>query len=325
MNDVKRIENDPGIKTIVIVVEGGVGKVIASTGVIKALAERFPDKRIVTISGYPDIYEYSSHIYRNFNFNNTINFYDDYYVERQDTYMIRYEPYVDYDYIVGKKHITQVWANAIGLEDKIYKPYMRFLDTEILAAKDYVKKNVTGKKKFALIQWVGGMIPQDQSELSFADAQVKMQRRSMRKDTIQHVVNKLTSRDYVIGTVQHINHPKIEGTIGIFFPIRAVILLLQHADLFIGIASFLQHASALEGMEKSGYVYWGGNDPRNLGWEHNVNVSRTCDCKTPFCNRPNSHLHDRSVNGMWNCPYNDECMNFPVDKILKDVGLLEDK
>lgn len=189
MNDVQRIERGEEIKNIVFIIDGGIGKVICSTGIVKALAEKFPDKKIVVMSGYPDIYEHNLYVHRNFHFQNTLNFYEDYFVERNDTYVIKIEPYTDYDYVSKKEHITRVWANAIGLEDKIYQPYIRFLDTELTMAKKFIdEKTKKDKSKFVMLQWVGGMIPTDNSEASFIDALFKMHRRSLPQKAVTNVI-----------------------------------------------------------------------------------------------------------------------------------------
>lgn len=320
MNDVQRIEGNEKIKNIVVMVDGGMGKVVCSTGIVKALAKRFEDKRIIVVCGYPEMYDHNLHVHRVFNFNNTLNFHEDYFIERDDTYVIKTEPYLDFDYVNGKEHITKVWATQIGLEPKVYKPYIRFLDTELTMAQEYVREQTkNGKKKFALVQWVGGMVPQDKQESSFIDAQFKMHRRSLPKKKAQQLVNKLIANDMVVGTVQHENFPTMEGALQIHFPVRAVIALLKYCDYFIGIDSFMQHAAACEGVEKEGVVFWGGTDPRNLGWDLHRNITRGKVCKTPHCNRPNSHLLDRGTNGMWNCPYNEACMDFGLEEMIEEV------
>ena len=55
------------IKNIIFVSEGGIGKTIASTAVVRRIAEEYPDKRVIVVTGYPDVFLYNPHVYKVFN------------------------------------------------------------------------------------------------------------------------------------------------------------------------------------------------------------------------------------------------------------------
>ena len=79
---------------VIIVSEGGIGKVIASTAIVKRIKEEFPSKRLIVVTGYPDIFLHNPHVYRVFRFDNPLYFYDDYVTP--ESYVIKVEPYVSY-------------------------------------------------------------------------------------------------------------------------------------------------------------------------------------------------------------------------------------
>jgi hypothetical protein len=316
MIDLNRIK-DSGIKNIVMVSEGGIGKVIASTAVVKRLAEEFPDKRIIVMTGYPDIFLYNPNVYKVFNFGNPLYFYDDY--VNAESYVIKVEPYTTYGYMSENEHLIDSWCKMIGIERKGANPEMFFMDNEIDAGKAYVNKITgAGKKKFVMIQWIGGVVPQNKDELSLIDAVNRMHRRSLTKSVAQKLVNKFISRDYVIGAVQHENFPDIEGAERLFFPnapVRGVIALLKFAEGFVGIDSFLHHAATI--FNTPGVVVWGGTNPKKLGYSWQRNLTKEA-CKMPFCHRPDSYVFDAtSIGSIWNCPYNTKCLAYDADEIIK--------
>lgn len=315
MLDIEKLKS-ADIKNIIFVVDGGIGKAICATAVVKRVAEEFPDKRIIVMTGYPDIFMYNPNVYKVFNFGNPLYFYDDY--VNKESFVIRVEPYTDYGYMSEEEHIITAWCRMIGIERKDAVPEMFFLDNELEAAKAYVSKLTAGfKKKFVVFQWVGGIVPGAKDELSMLDAINRMHRRSLTKSVAQKVANKLIARDYVVGSVQHENFPDIQGTERLFFPnspARGIIALLKYSDCFIGIDSFIHHGAMA--FNKKGVVIWGGTNPKKLGYDHHTNLTKVA-CKTPFCHRPDSYVFDAtSIGSIWNCPHNTKCLEYDADEIL---------
>jgi ADP-heptose:LPS heptosyltransferase len=304
------------VKNLIFISEGGIGKTIASTAVVRRLAEEYPDKRIIVVTGYPDIFSYNPHVHKVFNFNNPLYFYDDYITP--ESHVIKIEPYTNYDYMFNHRHLIDVWCDMIGIESKGALPEMFFMDNEFEASKSYVDKITNnGKKKFVMLQWIGGMVPHSKDKMAVFDVLMRMHKRSLPHSVAQKLANKLVSRNYVVGVVQHENFPDIQGAERLFFPntpVRGVIALLKFAEGFIGIDSFLQHASVV--FNKKGVVLWGGTHPKKLGYEVNTNLTREV-CKSPFCHRPDSYVFDANPNtGIWNCPYNTKCMEYDADEII---------
>jgi hypothetical protein len=281
--------------------------------VVKRLKEEFPDKRIIVVSGAPDIFLYNPNVFKVFRFDNPLYFYDDYVTP--ESFVIKAEPYTQYEYFAEKRHLIDVWCEMIGLERKGAMPEMFYLDNELEAAKIYVDKVTSeGKKRFVLMQWIGGIVPKDKTKEGLYDAICRMHRRSIPQSVAQKLANKLVSRDFAVGCVQHENFPDLQGVERVCFPPRAVIALLKHSEGFIGIDSFLHHAAAC--LNINGVVLWGGTSPKCLGYECHKNLERTA-CPTPFCHRPDSYMFDtNNVNGMWNCPYNVKCMEYDADEII---------
>jgi len=303
----------PEIKNIIFVSEGGLGRVIASTAIVEKIKEKYPDKRILVVAGFPDMFLYNTSVHKVFRFDNPLYFYDDFVTP--ESFLMHVEPYRTHGYLHGDTHIIKSWCELLGLDPEGAKPKLYFLKREFEAAEIFINKVTNDrKKKFVLFQWTGGIIPKEKNAESYVDSVSRMHKRSLPKAVAQKVVNKLISKGYVVGVVQSETHPELEGAEKICFPIRNVMALLKFSDHFIGIDSFLQHAA--RAMDVNGVVCWGGTKPERLGYPENVNLKKSV-CPTPFCHRPNSYIFDSNPSGfIWNCPHDEKCMEYEVDEII---------
>jgi hypothetical protein len=305
------------VKNIVFVTEGGLGKVIASTGVVAKLKAAHPEMKLVVVAGFPEIFLHNPNVHRCFEFNNPLNFYEDWITP--ESHVIKVEPYTHYDYMQGQEHLLKVWGEMCGVDCTDARPEVFFMKNELEAGELYIRKLTTKdknkKRKFVLFQWCGGLVPKDVDPMSWHDAKLNMHRRSLPLKTAKEIVNRLISAGYEVGCVQHENFPLPEGAHLINFNARGTLCLLKHSNHFIGIDSFLHHGAAALGVR--GVTVWGGTNPKKLGYAEHVNLSQE-RCKTPFCHRPDSYVFDGNPKtGLWNCPYNEECLDWKAEEIVK--------
>jgi hypothetical protein len=303
------------IKNIVLIVEGGIGKNISATAVVRALKKAYSDKKIIVVAGCPEVFFYNTNVYRPFNFSNPLYFYDDFI--NDETVILKVEPYLDYGYVNKEKHVVESWCDQLGIECDGVEPDLYFLDNELEMAKFYVEKiQDNTKKEMILLQWIGGKVPEDKSNDKLKMSLMTMFRRSLPLIEIEKVVNYLKDK-YVIGNVGHNNFPEIKNTNIVFFPIRSTLALLPYVKTFVGIDSFLQHAAAAKQINKKGIVLWGGTSPKCLGYNVHINITKKT-CNTPLCHRPNSYLFDAQANGaMWSCMHNEKCLKYTAEEIIK--------
>lgn len=311
----RKVEIGEKVRNIVFISEGGIGKVVASTAVVKRLREEYPDKKIIVLSGCPELFAYDPNVDEALRFDNPNKFYDRY-IRDKESHIFKIEPYVQNDYINNDRHLLDVWCEECGVERKGANPTLHFLKNEYELAKtlhDEITEN--GKKKLIMFQWIGGLVPQDNKEVTLLDNKLKMHRRSIPKTVAQQVVNKLVAKGYAVGNIAHENFPAMSGSTRIFYNLRATLALLKYAEGFVGIDSFLHHAAVA--MNLKGVVVWGGTNPKKLGYEGQINLAKVA-CKTPFCHRPDSYLYDGDAHsGLWNCPYDEACLDWTSDEIMK--------
>ena len=298
------------VNNIVLVVDGGIGKNIMSTVVIRNLKKKHPKKNIIVIAGYPEIFLNNPDIYRVFKFDNPLYFYEDY-ILKSKSHIIKTEPYMHTDFLYKKRHLSDIWCEMAGVDCDSTKPDMYFLDNEKKMAELFIEKH---GKKVILFQHTGGISPKENNKENQVMSGAQMYRRNLPVPVSEAIVAKLNQKGYKVLAIQTQNQPHIKGAEICNFPMRSIMALLPYVKGVICIDSFLQHAAMAQG--KKAVVAWGGTSPKNLGYEFHNNITREV-CDNPFCGRPNSFAFDIQAHGFaWDCPHGDICMEHEPLKII---------
>ena len=308
------------VKNFVVQVDGGIGKVITATAVIRAIKKAHPKLNIITMSGCPEIFMNNPNVKRSFHFQNALNFYEDWI--NDTSVVLKAEPYLHYDYIQKTKHVVECWCEQIGIPFDGVEPDIYFIPNELEAAKIFADELTSnGKSDLVLFQWIGGQVPENTEAKTVKMKLAGMYRRAMPISQAQSIVDYFyNERGSTVINVGHQNFPQLKNCKNPQLPIRAVISLLTQAKLFVGIDSFLQHAAAANQIKNKGVVVWGGTSKICLGYDWHKNLEVTA-CPTPACHRPNSYLMDIQMNGqMWDCPYGEPCMKRTTDEIITAIN-----
>lgn len=260
-------------KRIIFVVEGGLGKNIAATAVVRNIKKHYPDKELVVLSGYPDVFMYNPNVSRTYNFNNPLYLYEDK-IKDGEALIIRVEPYLHKDYMNQKRHLIDVWCEMSGVPCDEIRPELFMKKHEL----DKAEKFCQNKKKILIFQPFGGT---DQIN-------VKQQNRDLPVKVAQEIVDELKEQ-YDILHFRLKTQQNLTGAIPMNLPTREMFSLIPFTEKFLLIDSFMQHAVAAFG--KEAVVAWGCTSPDVLGYKTNKNISEGA-CK---CHRPN--FFDTLVNG----------------------------
>ena len=299
-------------ENVIITVDNGIGKEICGTVLVRNAKKKFPDKNIIVVCGYTDVFHANPNIYRTFVFNRTSFLYDDY-IQKTKSLPLKFDPYSSYDFVYKTKHISQVWCEGMGLPWDNPYPEIFLTTKEKKIAQSFIDANCK-KKPLMLIQPFGGVPPQKDRPAP------KMYVRDLDVEIAQKIVDYFALK-YTIIHIKAPTQPKLQNTIEGAFPLRTMLSLVPHAEKILCIDSVLQHASAA--FKKKAVVVWGGTSPKALGYDCHQNLTREV-CPTPFCGRPNSFLFDQNAQGsMFECPHGEECMNYTADEIIK--ALEDDK
>jgi len=89
---------------IIFQVNGGIGKVVASTAVCKAIKSKYPDSKLIVLSGYPEVFLGNPSVDRAYGFTQVTYFYEQY-VENQEIMVFGNDPYFDTKHIRNEEHL----------------------------------------------------------------------------------------------------------------------------------------------------------------------------------------------------------------------------
>lgn len=300
-------------ENIVFIVDGGIGKNLMATVPLRGLKKKYPDKKIIIVCGFPEIFQGNPNVDRVYRFDNTTYFYEDL-IKNSKSLVLKPEPYLHPDFIYKNKHCTESWCEMLGVEFDNTKPDYYITQKEIETAQKFMAMR---PKPVMLMQISGGPIPIPNQ------VPPKVLVRDLNEKTAQAVVD-MVSKDYHVllittPTQLHLNgvepsYHRIPNSPHIGFTIRELISLIPFAKKSLFIDSFMQHAA--RAVNQKAVVVWGGTSPKTLGYEENINlVKKVCD--NPHCYRPNSYLFDLAPNRTpWECPYGEECMKFSPIEIV---------
>ena len=98
---------------IIFQIDGGLGKHIMATAMIKVLRKRYKNSHIVVAAAYPDVFLNNPHINECFNTNQMTGAYLKY-VKDQDCKVFVADPYHHNSFITEKEHLFKTWCKMYG-------------------------------------------------------------------------------------------------------------------------------------------------------------------------------------------------------------------
>ena len=84
--------------------EGGLGKIIASTAIAKAINEKYPERKLVVVTPWPEVYLNNPIVHRVYRPGAMPYFYQDY-IKGKDTIVFKGEPYFNTGHLYNKQHL----------------------------------------------------------------------------------------------------------------------------------------------------------------------------------------------------------------------------
>jgi hypothetical protein len=293
-------------ETAIFHIEGGVGKHIAASAVLKAYHNKNPETKIIVSCAYPEIFYNNPIIEKSLRLGSNQYFYRDF-IYKKDVEIFAQEPYKQTSHITKEKHLIQTWCDMIGVEynNEIPQIYLNSREKEISRTLINFKDN----KPLLIFQPFGGAGSATQS-LPYSWA------RDIHPAIAQELVNVL-SENYNIMHVCYDNHPVLNNCLRIDQKMskKVLISLLLWSDKRLLIDSCLQHASAALGLKST--VFWNITKPELFGYSlHNNILSENSYLE----GSANSYLFDYDITGMIDeCPYDDYNEIFNIEKILKNL------
>lgn len=287
--------------------QGGIGKHVAATAVAHAIKNNHPDRKLIVVCAYPDIFINLPYVDRVYTLGNTSYFYQEY-VQDKDSILFHHEPYYTTNHIHKRKKLIENWCEMYDIKYSGESPEIKFNKLQF----DLSKKHWERKKPIMLIHTNGGMMTTDAKPYSWT--------RDMPENIAQELVDHY-KKDYHIYQITKLNSVKLVGAEHIFatqeksLTIMELFSLLLHTKKRILIDSCLQHAAVA--MKRKSTVLWNGTSPKVFGYDLHDNL---CTDVPYNFKLPGSYLFDFDFNGNEvEYPFTEDVNLFDVNKIIESV------
>lgn len=241
-------------------IEGGIGKNIVATNVARNIKKTYPDRELVVVSPYPEVFVHNPDVYRVYKTGMCPYFYEDF-IKGKDTIVFKHEPYNSNEVITRKSSLAKAWCKTLDLEYDVNKPVLHFNQIEQQNALLLQQSYSNGKPMVAVqINGGTGSSPRHINFNWFRD---------LPPQYVQPIINKY--KDIFTFVQIKANHQiQLENCTQVDLSLREIFLLLSQCKTALTIDSVTQHVMAC--FNKPSLVCWVGNSPIVYGYSVHTNV-----------------------------------------------------
>ena len=285
---------------IVFQINGGIGKCIAATAVCEVIKKKYPDSKLIVVSGYAEVFLNNPFVYRAYSFGGFGYFYEEY-IEDKELLVFAHDPYLEAEHIQQKEHLVDTWCKLFNLQYDGEISQIFLTDRE----RTFYRNKFITEKPILLIQPNGGA----PADLKYSWA------RDLPHHIVQGVINEFKD-EYAIVHIRRDDQIQYENTISVSDSFRGLSVLIEMSEKRLFIDSFAQHASAA--LNRKATVCWIVNKPIVFGYGIHENIQ--CN---PFTAKPelrNSYMTKFNISGdLIEFPYSNEHEIFNLEEIIDSI------
>lgn len=245
-------------------IEGGLGKHIMATAVIKAIKKKYPKDDLYVFSAYPDVFLNNPHIFKNHTLDQVAGIYERL-VEGKKFKAFLSEPYKYHSFINKDKHLIKVWCESFDLQYRGEEPELYLTSTEI----DYFKPFYQSDKPILAIHPNGGPAQQGYNYAWTRD---------IPEPTVMEVISHFKTT-HTIAHIKRQDQKQYPDTLHAMDGYRSIAILLGLADKRLLIDSFTQHVA--KALKLKSTVCWVTTSPTVFGYNLHDNI-----LANPFTKKP---------------------------------------
>ena len=289
--------------TVIFHIEGGLGKHIMATALLKVIRKSHPNDTIHVVCSFPDVFKHNPAVDQVHQNGQHGSYYKDYIKGKESKTKIYFaDPYTQSDFILEQDHLLNIWANQWGLQYEGETPQIYLTQSEV----DYFKPFYQTEKPILAIQPNGG--PQNQGfNYSWT--------RDIPEPIILKVIEEFKSTHSIVH-IKREDQKKYPDTLHALDGFRSIAILLQLADKRLLIDSFSQHLAAAFQLPST--VCWITTKPEVFGYEMHNNIKPN-DFTLPVDFPNNLYQPFGLSQDITSCPYQKLEDIFNVDKIIKSL------
>lgn len=286
---------------IIFSIDGGLGKSVMGTAVLRAIRRQYPDAYIIVVTAYTDVFIGNPNANKILNQSQTSGIYKKY-VMNQDSKVFVADPYNTSDYITESKHLIEVWCDMFGISYNGEKPELFISNSE----KQYFEKFYRTEKPIFVIQTNGGGAGQP---LQYSWT------RDMPQPIVEEIINHFKDK-YTILHVKREDQPVYPNTLQALDTFRSIAILLTLSEKRLLIDSSVMHIAQSLGL--SSVVMWVGTNPNVFGYENNQNI--VANEPTREINLEHNYYAKHLLfEDLGTIPYNDLNEMFDIDTIIQSI------
>ena len=216
-------------KNLLLHINGGLGKCIMATAVIKSYKTEYPEAKVIVVSGYPEVFINNPDVYLNFAFN-TPYLWKEYY-SQPEWKIVAHDPYMEQKWIKNERvHLIDIWCEMLGVQSVQKTPLLYFSGPEVEELVSMVKT----ERQLMVVQSTGGGNPAARSWTRNPPKSEFEEYLKQYMDT-RFIVHVCVPETPVLDNC----HQRIDN-----LSRRQAMCLIHYAAEFVGIDSFGQHARA---------------------------------------------------------------------------------
>jgi len=286
---------------VIFQIDGGLGKSIMATAVLKAIKKQYSKANIIVVSSYPDGFIGNPNVNKVLTHETMSGIYEKYIMGKEAKVFVT-DPYTTSSYITEEKHLIQLWCEMYGLNYEGEKPELFISKAE----KQYFESFYKLDKPIMVIQPHGGAINQP---LKYGWTRDIPQ--PIMQDIINHYAN-----DYAILHVKREDQIIYENTFQALDSFRSIAVLLSMSKKRLLIDSSVMHIATA--LNLPSVVTWVGTNPNVFGFDIHNNIMANEPTKKPDLNHPHysKYLLFQDISSI---PYNDLYEVFDIQKIVDAI------
>ena len=241
------------MKSVIFFLQGGIGKHIAATAVAENISKNYPDRKLIVICPYPEVFLNNPCVYRVYRSNSVQYFYEDF-IKDKDTFFLGNEVYQSNEYVVENKHLIEAWCNMFGLKYNGENPklFLNYPEVNSNAIR------FSRQKPTLLLQTNGGG---EGNSYNWA--------RDLPEFVVKNMIHKLKDRYHIFHLARG-DQASFENTEKVNGSWRDMFCLIGLTQNRLFIDSFAQHAAAALSLTST--VCWIGTHPDKLGYNKHKNI-----------------------------------------------------
>jgi hypothetical protein len=296
-------------KYCIFQVQGGLGKHIAATAVAQVIKKAYPDRELICVVAWPELWAALPFVYRAFPLGNTQYFYEEY-IDGKDSLIFANEPYFTTPHINKTHRLVESWCSLYNLQYDGEQPVLKINPEQKKAIRNFYEPKFEGKP-FLLLHTNGGLFTNERPFCWSRDMPIEIATKVAQHFKKSHFVMQVTRP----------NSPKVEVD-GVF--VRSEQLsntelcgLVELTDKRLLIDSSLQHAAAAFGLPST--VLWNATSSTIFGHSLHTNIQAK---EKPQKSLPGSYLFDYQFDANENeFPYEEDDLTdlYSIDQIIDSL------